>query len=292
MNWVPSIVCAVLGFLTVVALIPVIRRRHAGRVAAAAEHTFHHTHKTPISRLGGVALAVTFAVVALLVSVWFSADAAQARLNLVVVFSSLGMFLVGLWDDLRPLGARKKLLLQVFISTAVCSCGVLIEKFQIPVTIGFLNLHAGEVYELGIWGWFITIFWLVALTNMINLIDGVDGLAAGIALMVMGLLTAVRGGGELSLPILCGAGMFGALLGFLRYNFPPAKIYMGDGGAYFLGFLIAILTLVHSQKGTIVAALIAPVFALALPIVDVSLAIIRRGLKGLPIFRADRKHIH
>src|SRR5206468_9154000 len=119
-----------------------------------------------------------------------------------------------------------------------------------------------------------------------------DGLAGGIALMMMGLLTFVRLDADPTLPIVCGAGMFGALLGFLRYNFPPAKIYMGDGGAYFLGFLIAILTLVHSQKGTIVAALIAPIFALALPIVDVSLAIIRRGLKGLPIFRPDKKHIH
>src|ERR1041385_1869923 len=86
--------------------------------------------------------------------------------------------------------------------------------------------------------------------------------------------------------------MVGALVGFLRYNFPPAKVYMGDGGAYFLGYLIAILTLVHSQKGTIVAALIAPLFALALPIVDVSIAILRRALKGLPIFRPDRGHIH
>jgi len=99
-------------------------------------------------------------------------------------------------------------------------------------------------------------------------------------------------GGEVRFPILIAAGMCGALLGFLRHNFPPAKIYMGDGGAYFLGFLIGILTLVHSQKGTIIAALIAPLFALALPIVDVILAILRRGLKGLPLFRPDRRHIH
>jgi UDP-GlcNAc:undecaprenyl-phosphate GlcNAc-1-phosphate transferase len=87
-------------------------------------------------------------------------------------------------------------------------------------------------------------------------------------------------------------GMAGGLGGFLVFNFPPAKIYMGDGGAYFLGFLIAILTMVSSNKGAVAAALIAPLFALALPIVDVSLAIVRRGLKGLPIFRPDRKHIH
>ena len=111
-------------------------------------------------------------------------------------------------------------------------------------------------------------------------------------MMMMALLAYVGLGGEVQFPILVAAGMCGALLGFLRYNFPPAKIYMGDGGAYFLGFLIGILTLVHSQKGTIIAALIAPLFALALPIVDVVLAILRRGLKGLPLFRPDRRHIH
>jgi UDP-GlcNAc:undecaprenyl-phosphate GlcNAc-1-phosphate transferase len=86
--------------------------------------------------------------------------------------------------------------------------------------------------------------------------------------------------------------MIGALVGFLYFNFPPARIYMGDGGAYFLGFLIGGLTLVTAQKGTVAAALVAPVFALALPILDVALAIVRRGIKGLPVFRPDRRHIH
>jgi UDP-GlcNAc:undecaprenyl-phosphate GlcNAc-1-phosphate transferase len=88
------------------------------------------------------------------------------------------------------------------------------------------------------------------------------------------------------------AGMVGGLLGFLRYNFPPARIYMGDGGAYFLGFMIGCQTIVGSQKGTIFAALAAPLFVLALPIIDTSLAILRRGLRGLPLFRPDRKHLH
>jgi UDP-GlcNAc:undecaprenyl-phosphate GlcNAc-1-phosphate transferase len=93
-------------------------------------------------------------------------------------------------------------------------------------------------------------------------------------------------------PSLCAAGMVGAIIAFLRYNFPPAKIYMGDGGAYFLGFLVAELSMVNSHKGTVIASLLAPLFVLALPILDVALAIARRGLKGLPIFRPDRRHIH
>jgi len=91
---------------------------------------------------------------------------------------------------------------------------------------------------------------------------------------------------------LLASGMVGALLAFLWFNFPPARIYLGDGGAYFLGFQIGLLALVSSHKGTVFAALVAPLFVLALPILDVSLAILRRGLRGLPIFRPDRRHIH
>jgi UDP-GlcNAc:undecaprenyl-phosphate GlcNAc-1-phosphate transferase len=86
--------------------------------------------------------------------------------------------------------------------------------------------------------------------------------------------------------------MVGGLAGFLRFNFPPARIYLGDGGAYFLGFLIGIMTIVSSQKGTVVAAMMAPLFVLALPILDTTLAIVRRGVQGLPLFRPDRRHIH
>jgi hypothetical protein len=128
------------------------------------------------------------------------------------------------------------------------------------------------------------------MTNLINLIDGVDGLAGGIALMLMVLL-AVVGGNSGIVPFVA-AGMVGALLGFLRYNFPPARIYLGDGGAFMLGFLVGCLTIRNSHKGTVVAALIAPLFVLALPILDTSLALVRRGLHGLPLFRADRRHLH
>ena len=280
----PILLSVVMGLATTLVLIPIIRRRREAAAAAAVGASFHHTHKRPVSRLGGVALAAAFCVVALVGYVVFAPTGPLKWENVVIVLSSLAMFGLGLWDDLRPLGARKKLLGQILIALAVCCCGVHIEKFKNPLT--------GHIYEIGLWGCPVTMLWLVALTNIINLIDGVDGLAGGIGLMLMGLLTFVGFNGTPTFTILCAAGMFGALLGFLRYNFPPAKIYMGDGGAYFLGFLIAILTLVHSQKGTIVAAMIAPLFALALPIVDVCLAILRRGLKGLPIFRADRSHLH
>src|SRR5208283_5007462 len=146
------------------------------------------------------------------------------------------------------------------------------------------------IIDLGGWGILITVLWLVGMTNLINLIDGVDGLAGGICLMLMALLAYV--GHQSGSFELLTSGMAGALLGFLWFNFPPARIYLGDGGAYFLGCLIGCMTIVNSQKGTVLAALIAPLFVLALPILDTTLAVLRRGLRGLPAFRPDQRHIH
>lgn len=232
---------------------------------------------------GGLSLAAAFVVVVVTVLIWFP-NAEKTWLRLAIVVSSLVMFALGFIDDLRPLGAKRKLVAQILISVATFYCGIQITNFKNPIT--------QVIYELGIFSLPVTVLWLVALTNLINLIDGIDGLAGGVGLMLMALLIYVGFASDLIFPVVCAAGMCGALLGFLYYNFPPAKIYLGDGGAYFLGFLIGVLTIVNSHKGTIAAAMIAPICALALPIIDVSLAIMRRGLKGLPIFRPDRKHIH
>ncbi|HEX5399861.1 MAG TPA: MraY family glycosyltransferase [Verrucomicrobiae bacterium] len=242
----------------------------------------HHAAGRQKSRLGGVALAVAFVSVVFLFYLLNLGSLQATSPHLAIIATSLAMFGLGLWDDLFVLGARRKLVGQLAIATAAYYLGIEINKFQIPFT--------GHIIELGYWSWLITVLWLVALTNLINLIDGVDGLAGGICLMLMILLVYVGGGtGDLSF---MAAGMAGALLGFLWFNFPPARIYMGDGGAYFLGFLIGCKTIAGSQKGTIFAALAAPLFVLALPILDTGLAILRRGLRGLPLFRADRRHIH
>jgi UDP-GlcNAc:undecaprenyl-phosphate GlcNAc-1-phosphate transferase len=232
--------------------------------------------------LGGIALAGAMVAVVLVFSLLPGQNFLLKNERWLVIPSSLAMFGLGLWDDLQVLGARRKLLGQIVIASAAYLGGIGIFHFRVP--------FVDQTIDLGLWSWPITVFWLVAMTNLVNLIDGVDGLAGGICLMLMVLLMYVSMQAGL-LPIIT-AGMVGALLGFLRFNFPPARIYMGDGGAYFLGFLIGCLTIVTSQKGTIFAALIAPLFVLALPIIDTTLAILRRGLRGLPLFRPDRKHIH
>ena len=268
-----------LGLLVVLVVVPLICKFQA--ISMARE--FHQTHGKAISRLGGIALAAAFLCVAGATVVFFpDHDEERLRLRGIIVLGAMLMFGLGLWDDLWQLGAKKKLFGQILISVLICSLGVGVSSLTNPFN--------GETVELGNWGMLVTVLWLVAMTNLINLIDGIDGLAGGIGLMLMGLLAYV-GHQTNSFPVLC-CGVVGSLVGFLRYNFPPAKIYMGDGGAYFLGFLIGELTIVSSHKGTVMAALIAPLFVLALPILDVSLAILRRGLKGLPVFRPDRQHIH
>lgn len=281
MTFASILVCGLIGFLVSWGMIPVILEvcRRAG--GGERDKCFHQTHKVSIPRFGGVALAAGFGAVTL-AAAYFS-DEGVSREVLTVVLGSLTMFGLGLLDDLNPIGARMKLLGQIVIAVTVALGGTGIESVANPLT--------GVTHDLGPWSVVATVLWLVALTNLINIIDGIDGLAGGISLMLMVLLVHASLGFD-SFPMLVAVGMIGALVGFLYFNFPPARIYMGDGGAYFLGFLIGGLTLISSQKGTVAAALVAPVFALALPIIDVTLAIVRRGMKGLPVFRPDRRHIH
>jgi UDP-GlcNAc:undecaprenyl-phosphate GlcNAc-1-phosphate transferase len=276
--------CFAVGFSICYALISIILKRaeHLGKRNRESE--FHHGHKTPVPRLGGIALAGAFALAALTIYFFFPLSAASANTLAVVSFGSLAMFGLGFWDDLRPLGPKFKLAGQIAIASAVYFSNVRIEIFKNPLT--------DTEMTLGVFGYSLTVLWLVSITNLINLIDGIDGLAGGICLMLMFLLANVGMGGDLGFSMLLAITVAGSLIAFLRFNYPPAKIYMGDGGAYFLGFVIGILSIVNSNKGTVAAALIAPAFALALPIVDVGLAVLRRGLRGLPVFRPDQKHIH
>lgn len=275
---------AALGLACCWLLIPFLLRAAPRWGVATPATEFHHTHSAPVPRLGGVALVAAFVLVAAGAAMLCPSGPTPPSVRWTVVLGSLGMFGLGFWDDVRKLGAKTKLLGQIALALAVYWGGVQIQWLKNPFT--------NAAYALGAAGALATVFWLVALTNLINLIDGMDGLAAGISLMLMCLLANVGLGLGFSFTTLLAAGMAGALLGFLRYNFPPAKIFLGDGGAYFLGFLIGQLSIVNSHKGSVAAALIAPVLALGLPILDVVLALVRRAARGLPLFRPDRQHLH
>ncbi|MFM1768570.1 MAG: hypothetical protein RJA22_1099 [Verrucomicrobiota bacterium] len=246
---------------------------------------FHHgPGAQAIPRLGGICIVGGFVAAASLALLWVPLAPADAPRIWTLLACALAMFAVGLFDDLRALGARRKLLLQVLLAVTAWLAGFRIEQIKLPILGDFLHLHAFALP--------VTVLWLVAMTNLINLIDGIDGLAGGIGVLLMGLLAWVGLGTANGLYSLLCVGVLGGLLGFLRFNLPPARIYMGDGGAYFLGFFIGLVSIQTSNKGSVVAALAAPVLALALPILDTSLALVRRASKGLPLFRPDREHIH
>jgi UDP-GlcNAc:undecaprenyl-phosphate/decaprenyl-phosphate GlcNAc-1-phosphate transferase len=282
MQWEQVIGCGFAGFGAVLILMRLLLRlRPLGSAGRSLE--LHHTHRRYVPRYGGVALAVSFGLLeGLIMALTPDRGGGRTGARAVVLASSLGMFGLGFWDDLKALEAKRKLGVQIVIALAVYVAGFGIESLKLPFTERVVALHG--------WGALFTVLWLVGFTNLLNLIDGVDGLAAGIALMLMALLVYV--GAQNGAFVLEAAGMVGGLLAFLWFNFPPARIYLGDGGAYFLGFQLGLFALLGSQKGTIVAALVAPLFVLALPIMDAALAIARRGLRGLPVFRPDRRHIH
>ena len=282
MNYWPIIICGLLGMGIVFLVTPLLLKVGLRGNLLQRGQELHHTHQTPVPRLGGLALAAAFVGTEFFIAAVYPEHRTALAGRLVILTSSLAMFALGFWDDLRPLGAKRKLLGQILIAALVCAFGIGIQQLKIP--------FVERTIDLGGWGFLITVLWLVGMTNLINLIDGVDGLAAGISLMLMVLLAYVgHQSGSFELLV---SGMAGALLGFLWFNFPPARIYLGDGGAYFLGFQVGLYAILNSHKGTVFAALVAPLFVLALPIVDTTLTVLRRGLRGLPIFRPDRQHLH
>ena len=244
----------------------------------------HHTHTGVIPRVGGLGIMMGFAITYLLCFIYLDARDNKSLIHYGIFVGAAASFLLGFIDDFHPLGAKVKLLAQIIIGVIAHQCGLSIETIAIPFT--------DVVVQFGFFSMWVTVIWIVAIMNLINLIDGLDGLAGGIGLLLMGLLGFLAYESGVAISFVLALGMVGSIFGFLFHNFPPAKVYMGDSGAYLIGFVIAALSLLNSEKGTVLAALIAPVLALALPIADVVFAMLRRGINGLPIFRPDRGHIH
>ena len=268
------------GFLISVILTPwMIRLAHVG-VGLDAPDEGRKRQASPIPRIGGIPLM--FAVVLGVIVILWMQPARSFEWFPILVGTSL-MFGLGLWDDIRPLGAKKKLVGQIAVASVVTSLGLNIEKFSLP---GYGTI------ELGGWSGVVTVMWLIAIPNIVNLIDGFDGLAGGLGLF-MSLTLGLVGFYSEHLGLAWFAfTLAGALLGFLIFNFPPAKIYLGDGGAYLIGFTIAVLSVSSSHKGSVAAALLVTIVGLGLPILDTSFALARRAVRGFPLFHADGEHVH
>ena len=244
----------------------------------------HHTHTEKISRVGGVGIIVGFFISYCLFFFLFDSKDNQSLMHFSIFFGALACFGLGLIDDLRPLDAKLKFIIQILIAIFAHQTGFRIDHMVLPVLGWDLNLESVSLI--------LTVIWFVSIMNLINLIDGLDGLAGGIGFMLMILLVILSIQKGIGISTFLSIGMAGAILGFLIHNFPPARVYMGDSGAYTIGFVIAALALMNFQKGAVIAALLGPMMALALPILDVTFAIIRRGIQGLPLFRPDKDHIH
>ena len=279
----PSLFFLLLGCLTSWLVIHLCLQAGIGQ-GGDAQPQHHHTHTGVIPRIGGLGIVLGFALTYLLCFIFLDHTDNKSLIHYGIFAGAAASFLLGFIDDFRPLGAKVKLLAQVIIAMLVYECGLSIEVVKVPFT--------DVTVQLGFFSMGFTVIWIVAIMNLINLIDGLDGLAGGIGLMMMGLLAFLAYQSGVAISLILALGMVGSILGFLFHNFPPAKVYMGDSGAYLIGFVIAALSLLNSEKGTILAALIAPALALALPIADVAYAMLRRGVKGLPIFRPDQGHIH
>ncbi|MFH1514514.1 MAG: MraY family glycosyltransferase, partial [bacterium] len=197
-------------------------------------------------------------------------------------------FLMGLFDDLFEINAGTKLVFQICIASCLVIFGV---------RIGFISSPSDGMIFLPLWiSGLVTIFWVVAVMNAINLSDGLDGLSGGISLIagVVFLIIALSRAEPLKaeVPAFLSAAMIGAIIGFLPFNFPKARIFLGDSGSQLLGFLLAAISILGAFKGPAFITLSIPIMVLGIPLLDTSLAILRRSITGKKIYEADENHLH
>jgi UDP-GlcNAc:undecaprenyl-phosphate GlcNAc-1-phosphate transferase len=245
-------------------------------------------HESPLPRLGGVAIFLAFS---LSMSVWLGLSLIFPRLVdglapttlLHIYVPSCLIFCLGIYDDLYGAGPYLKFAVQAIAAAMLFAGGMRI--LGLPVLFGQHTLP-----------WFIglllTVLWVVAITNAFNLIDGLDGLAAGSALFSTMVFFVVSLVNHSWLGSLMSVTLAGAILGFLRFNFNPATIFLGDSGSLFIGFMLSALALAGAQKAPTFVAVAIPVVSFGLPILETLLSVLRRLISGRPIFTADREHIH
>jgi UDP-GlcNAc:undecaprenyl-phosphate/decaprenyl-phosphate GlcNAc-1-phosphate transferase len=276
--------------LSVVTLTPVIKRL-ALRHGWLDKPNARKVHHKPMVRLGGVAMFIGFMAAA--TAVWMFGgfshlNEAQTWELIGLVGGAIGFFAIGLADDFFNLPALTRLVLQIMVATGAWYSGIQIDFLSNPTSIVGLT-QLPEIISLPI-----TVIWLVGMVNAINWIDGLDGLAAGvsgIASMSM-LVTCLFMPNQQPTAALLAAALAGSSFGFLRYNFNPAQIFMGDGGSYFIGYTLAAISVTGLVKGVTTLAVFLPYLILAVPILDMSAVIVDRLSRGKSPFIADKRHLH
>ena len=261
-------------------------------------------HTKPMPRFGGLAIFIG-AMVSVCWVTWIGWPMLQEKFSAMgayvmpqpiqgmygVIVGGLLIYLLGITDDLKNLPAKFKFVAQLLIACVPYACGVRIQ---------FVTNHISEIFGNGqtlsalpgVVSFFVTIIWIVGITNTVNLIDGLDGLAGGVASISSLCLAYVAYIHGSYLPALGMLAVAGGALGFLPFNFHPAKTFMGDGGSLFLGYMLSTLSIVGPVKSATIMAVIIPVLVLGVPIFDTAFAILRRLINRRPIMEADKGHLH
>jgi UDP-GlcNAc:undecaprenyl-phosphate/decaprenyl-phosphate GlcNAc-1-phosphate transferase len=286
-----TLICLVLfltGLLSAFILTRYVRdfANSHGWVAAPTQE--RHLHSSPLPRLGGVAIFLSFGACMGLAAIWASLHP-QAHsphflrtLATILVPATL-VFVLGVCDDVRGVGPYAKFGVQAIAGAMLYAGGLRI--INIPVLLGdrLLPWYVELLFTVG---------FVLAVTNAFNLIDGLDGLAAGSALfstMVVFVVALLHGPNLVEVMTIA---LAGSILGFLRYNFNPATIFLGDSGSLLIGFLLSALALQGAQKAPTIVAVAIPIVSFGLPILETVLSVVRRLISGRPVFTADREHIH
>lgn len=251
--------------------------RLSRRYGVIAEPGGRHAHASPTPVLGGLAMYVGFAL-ALLV---FLHDYDATLAVLVVSGLAMGLLII---DDRRPMNPWVKLGIQVFLA--------LLAVVVFGIQIKFFGLPGDHIVQLGLLAAPISVFWLLGMQNAVNFLDGADGLAAGVIFIVAIVLMLAAGELRQLDVVQLSAALGGTCAGFLLFNFSPARIFMGDSGAHFLGIALGMISIVGVAKVAIAFALAAPALALAVPIADTAWAILRRRMNKTPVATPDLLHLH
>lgn len=265
-----------IAFVVTYAITPLVKR-FAVQWGAMDKPDARKVHHGSIPRLGGLGIFIGY-IAGLAYGVPLTSEIKG------LIAGSCILVAVGMWDDIKQIGPKTKLLGQILAAVVLVLSGVSIDWIA--------TSWSGLVY---LSAWFaipLTVFWIVAFTNMVNLIDGLDGLAAGISLIAcvtIFFVTQQMGQTETAMITIS---LAGAIFAFLRYNFNPAKIFMGDTGSMLLGYTLAAISVIGVVKTATTVALTVPVIVLGLPILDTAFAIIRRYMNGQPIFKPDKGHLH
>lgn len=271
------VLAAFLVALVVALLVTPQTKKLAIKLGVYDEPDARKVHKGMMTRLGGLGIYAGF-----LAGFLVYGDFSRPMLGLLV--STSFVTAVGFYDDIRDISPKLKLLGQIVAAVILMVFGVHLEYLTIPFT--------ESIIDIGLLGYPLSILWVVGICNAVNLIDGLDGLASGvsaIAALSMGIVAYVS---SLSVVAALCIVLVGCILGFLKWNFHPAKLFMGDCGSLLLGFVLAVFSLLGLSEGATLIALFVPIIILGIPVLDTSFAIIRRRRQHKPVFQADKGHFH